>query len=98
MRCGPFCVRMSHRTAMNLKLIGAALAATTIFAQQTPPPSKLWHMIKEQLIGPVGDRYFKQNVENADLPGVGRFDGKVVSQTSAHELIVNVDDPAGDAR
>jgi hypothetical protein len=84
---------------MNLKLIGIALAASTIFAQApAPSPSEIWHKLKDVLIGADGDRYFKQQIEGDVIPPFGRFDGKVVSQPSAHELIVNVDDPGGDAR
>ena len=86
---------MAEGTQVKLKLVGIVLVATIGFAQQAPHAVELWRNIRNILTGADGDRYFKQQVEGAELP---RFDGKVVSQPSAHELIVNVDDPAGDAR
>lgn len=80
---------------MKLKLAGIVLVAMIGFTQQADEASKLWRDIKSALTGADGDHYFKQYLEGAELP---RFYGKVVSQPSAHELIVNVDDLAGDAR
>jgi hypothetical protein len=92
---GPFCVRMAEGTQVKLKLVGIVLVATIGFTQQAPHSGELWRNLRNLLTGADGDRYFKQQLEGAELP---RLDGKVVSQPSAHELIVNVDDPAGDAR
>jgi hypothetical protein len=86
---------MAEGTQVKLKLVEIVLVATTGFAQQGPHTGELWRNIRNVLTGADGDRYFKQQLEGAELP---RLDGKVVSQPSAHELIVNVDDPAGDAR
>jgi hypothetical protein len=77
------------------KLMGIVLAGAIGFAQPALDTGELWRNIRNALTGADGDRYFKQNLEGAELP---RLDGQVVSQPSAHELIVNVDDPAGDAR
>src|ERR1700677_116848 len=86
---------MTEGTQVKLKLVGIMLVATIGFAQQAPATSELWRNIRNVLTGADGDRYFKQQFEGAELPRLG---GKVVFQPSAHELIVNVDDPAGDAR
>jgi hypothetical protein len=86
---------MSERTQVKLKFVGIVLAATIGFAQQAPNNSKLWRNIRNVLTSADGDQYFKQQLEGVQLP---LFDGKVVSQPSEHELIVNVDDPAGDAK
>jgi hypothetical protein len=86
---------MAEGTQVKLKLVGIVLVATLGFAQQSPHTGELWRNIRNVLTGADGDGYFKEQLEGAELP---RFDGKVVSQPSAHELIVNVDDPAGDAR
>jgi hypothetical protein len=80
---------------VKLKLVGILLVAAIGFAQQAPHTVELWRNIRNVLTGADGDHYFKQQLEGVELP---RLDGKVVSQPSAHELIVNVDDPAGDAR
>jgi hypothetical protein len=86
---------MAEVTQVKLKLVGIVLVATIGFAQRAPHTAELWRNIRNVLTGADGDLYFKQQLEGAELP---RLDGKVVSQPSAHELIVNVDDPAGDAR
>jgi len=86
---------MAQGTQVKLKLAGIVLVATIGFAQQARHTGELWRNIRNVLTGADGDGYFKQQLEGAELPSL---DGKVVSQPSAHELIVNVDDPAGDAR
>ncbi len=86
---------MAEGTQVKLKLVGIVLVAMIGFSQQAPDTGELWRNIRNVLTGTDGDRYFKQQLEGVELP---RLDGKVVSQSSAHELIVNVDDPAGDAR
>jgi hypothetical protein len=80
---------------VKLKLAGAVLFAVIGFAQPAPDITEVWRNIRNVLTGADGDRYFKQQLEEVELP---RFHGKVVSQPSAHELLVNVDDPAGDAK
>src|ERR1700723_2028099 len=86
---------MAEGTQVKLKLVGIVLVATLGFAQQSPHTAELWRNIRNVLTGADGDGYFKQQLEGVELP---RLDGKVVAKTSAHELIVNVDDPSGDAR
>jgi len=85
---------------MSLKLIGIVLASIIGFAQPAVPahePGDLWRMIRGALITAEGDRYFQQIKDAQIPPGPERFSGSVVSQSSPNELIVNVDDPAGDA-
>jgi hypothetical protein len=80
---------------VKLKLVGAVLVAVIGFAQPARDITEVWRNIRSVLIGADGDQYFKRQLEEVELP---RFHGKVVSQLSAHELLVNVDDAAGDAR
>ncbi|HXJ44736.1 MAG TPA: hypothetical protein VNH18_35950 [Bryobacteraceae bacterium] len=84
---------------MRLKLIGIVLASVFGFAQTPAPvdPSDLWLIIRNVLTTAEADRYFEQ-VKDCQIPPTHvRFTGRVVSQPSPNELIVNVDDPAGDA-
>jgi hypothetical protein len=86
---------------MSLRLIGIVLISVIGFAQTPTPrvvPGEIWRMIRNALTIPEGDRYFQQ-IKGAQIPPAHqRFSGNVVSQPSPNELIVNVDDPAGDAR
>jgi hypothetical protein len=86
---------------MTLRLIGIVLISVIGFAQ-TPAPrhgrGELWRMIRNTLTTIEGDRYFQQIKGSQVPPAHQRFSGSVVSQPSPNELIVNVDDPAGDAR
>jgi hypothetical protein len=88
---------------MRVKLIGIALLAAIGFAEPVViDTGGLWRQIKRTLTtegdGLAGDRYF-QNIQDARIPPAHlKFHGSVVSEPSSSELIVNVDDPAGDAR
>jgi hypothetical protein len=85
------------RTAMNLKLIGIVLMSTIGFAQApTPDPVDIWRKIRSALITPEGDKYFRQ-IKDAVIPPDSMFAGKVVSRPSPKTLVVNVENPAGDA-
>ena len=85
---------------MSLKLIGIVLVSAIGFAQAptpAPDPGDLWRKIRSALMAPEGDKFFQQ-IKDAEIPPERqRFGGNVVSQPSPNELIVNVDDPAGDA-
>jgi hypothetical protein len=87
---------------MNLKLIGIVLMSAVGFAQAPmPDPGDLWRKIRSALMAPDGDKWFQQ-IKDAAIPDtVGQpermFAGKVVSQPSPKTLVVNVDNPAGDA-
>ncbi len=86
---------MAEGSAVRLKLIGIVLVAAIGFAQTAHDTGELWRNIRNVLTGADGDRYFQQEIAGTELP---RLNGNVVSQPSPHELIVNVDDPRGDAR
>lgn len=82
-----------------IALIGMSAAPTGMLAQ-TPaerPLIDLWRIIRTALTGDAGDKYFKQIKDAETPPGKQMFAGKVVSQPSPTTLVVNVDDPAGDA-
>jgi hypothetical protein len=82
---------------MSLKLIGIVLVSVLGFAQapsSAPDPGDLWRKIRSALIAPDGDKFFQQ-IKDAVTPTM--FPGQVVSQPSPKTLIVNVDNPAGDA-
>ena len=83
---------------MKLKLIVIALLTAIGFAQPVAiDTGALWRQIKGTLTA-KGDRYF-QIIQDANIPPLHRrFSSNVVSQPSPDELIVNVDDAAGDAR
>jgi hypothetical protein len=85
---------------MSLKLIGIVLVSAIGFAQAptpAPDPGDLWRKIRSALMAPEGDKFFQQ-IKDAEIPPERqRFGGNVVSQPSPNELIVNVDNPAGDA-
>jgi hypothetical protein len=88
-------------TVMSLRLIGIVLISVIGFAQ-TPAPRRgtgeIWRMIRNTLTTTEGDRYFQQIKGSQIPPAHQRFSGNVVSQSLSNELIVSVDDPAGDAR
>ena len=69
----------------------AAVLAQGPYADQTD----LWRKIRTSLNS--GHGYFSMIEDSQIPPSHGRFHGWVVSQPSKTELIVNVDDPAGDA-
>jgi hypothetical protein len=83
---------------MSLKLIGIVLVVSVLgFAQaprSAPDPVDLWRKIRSALMAPEGDKFFQQ-IKDGVPPNM--FAGKVVSQPSPKTLIVNVDNPAGDA-
>jgi hypothetical protein len=82
---------------MNLKLIGIVIMSAIGFAQApTPDPGDLWRRIRSALMTPEGDKYFQQ-IKDAAIPPESMFAGRVVSQPSPKTLVVNVDNPAGDA-
>jgi hypothetical protein len=85
---------------MGLKLIGIVLVSAIGFAQAPAPasdPGDLWRMIRSALMSLEGDKWFQQ-IKDAQIPPEHqRFSGNVVSQPSPNELIVNVDNPVGDA-
>lgn len=65
------------------------------------PDKALWRQIKSALTAADGDMYFTQ-IKDAEIPPAGQagftmFSAKVVSQPSPKELLVAVDNPAGDA-
>lgn len=64
------------------------------------PDIALWRQIRDALKADGGDTYFQQ-VKGSEIPpqdGTFKmFTGKLVSQPSAKELLLNVDSPAGDA-
>ncbi len=65
------------------------------------PDIALWRQIRDALRADGGDAYFAQ-IKDAEIPPAGQasftmFNAKVVSQPSPKELLVNVDNAAGDA-
>ena len=85
---------------MSLKLIGIVLLSVIGFAQNpapAPDPGDLWRQIRSALMAPDGDKFFQQIRDCWIPPAHQRFSGNVVSQPSPNELIVNVDNPVGDA-
>ena len=74
-------------------------AASAGFAAQHPDIA-LWRMIRTALTGDGGASYFEQSMKAALLPPPAgdfkQFKAKVVSQPSPKELLVNVDNAAGD--
>ena len=64
------------------------------------PDIALWRQIRTALTAPDGDAYFMMIKDSAVPPeggGFTMFNAKVVSQPSPKELLVNVDNVAGDA-
>jgi len=64
------------------------------------PDIALWRQIKTALTAPDGDMYF-MTIKDAGIPPAGNtdftmFSGKVISQPSPKELLMNVDNPVGD--
>jgi len=65
------------------------------------PDIALWRQIRDALKADGGDAYFAQ-IKDAEIPPAGQasftmFNAKVVSQPSPKELLVSVDNAAGDA-
>jgi len=65
------------------------------------PDKALWRQIRTALTAPDGDMYFMQ-IKDAEVPPAGQagftmFRAKIVSQPSPKEILVNVDNAAGDA-
>ena len=82
---------------MTPKLIGIVLMSAIGFAQApTPDPGDLWRKIRSAMMSPDGDKWFQQ-IKDSVIPPESMFAGKVVSQPSPKTLVVNVDNPAGDA-
>ena len=75
-----------------MSVIGFAQAPTP-----APGPGDLWRMIGSALTTPEGDNFFQRIKDCRIPPEHQRFSGNVVSQPSPNELIVDVDNPAGDA-
>jgi hypothetical protein len=75
-------------------------AASAGFAAQHPDVA-LWRLVRTTLEGEGGASYFEQNMKGSLIPpptgDFKQFKGKVVSQPNPKELVVSVDDPAGDA-
>ena len=75
-------------------------AAQAAFGHEHPDLA-LWRAIRTALSADNGGTYFEQSMKDAVLPPAGgdfkEFKGRVVSQTSPRELVVNVDSEAGDA-
>jgi tetratricopeptide (TPR) repeat protein len=75
-------------------------SADANFAQQHPDLG-LWRLIRTSLQGDAGAEYFEQSMKGALLPpengNFKHFKAKVVSRPNPKELLVSVDDPAGDA-
>ena len=80
------------------------LAATVPFrmaARAQPGPIRgpmidLWRKVRNALTAEGGEGYFPQ-IKHAEIPPGGMFDGTVVSQSSPTDLVINVDNAAGDA-
>jgi tetratricopeptide (TPR) repeat protein len=70
------------------------------FAAQHPDLA-LWRLIRTTLEGDSGASYFDQSMKDAVLPPESgdfkRFKAKVISRPNPKELLVSVEDPAGDA-
>lgn len=65
------------------------------------PDIGLWRKLRDALKGPDGDNYFN-TIKGSGVPpegqaGFSMFKGRVVSQPSPKELLVNVDNAGGDA-
>ena len=83
---------------MFLRLIGIVLVSVIGFAQAPALDTLgLWRMIRNSLVAPDGNDYFRQIKDSQIPPTHRRFSASVVSQPSPNEFIVNVDNPAGDA-
>jgi hypothetical protein len=65
------------------------------------PDIALWRTIRDQLKGDGGDKYFEDGLKGAEIPPASgaftKFNAKVISQPSPKELLVSVDNAAGDA-
>jgi hypothetical protein len=57
---------------------------------------EVWRKVRDALVAEGGEVYFAE-IEGVLIPPVGMFDGTVVAQSSLRDLIVNVDNAAGDA-
>jgi hypothetical protein len=95
-----------RRLPRQLLLIGLLLIGlvtpgavrTNVQAQQADRPIDLWRLLQHALTSEKGAAYFKQ-IQGSEIPPERRtFEGRVVSQPSAAELIVNVDNARGDAK
>jgi hypothetical protein len=95
-------MRVFRRLPRQLLLAGLLVTGTVrtgIQAQDlTDRPIDLWRKLQVQLTSDQGAAFFKQ-VQDCEVPPENRrFEGPVVSQPSAAELIVNVDNAKGDAK
>jgi hypothetical protein len=65
------------------------------------PDIALWRTIRDALKADGGDKYFEDNLKGAEIPPAAgafkMFNAKVIAQNSPKELVVNVDNLAGDA-
>lgn len=70
-------------------------------ADAAHPDIALWRRIRTSLESDTGAEYFQQSMKGALLPpdngDFKRFKAKVVSRPNPKELLVSIDDPAGDA-
>jgi len=59
---------------------------------------ELWRSLRKAISDPVGGQKYFAQAQGAFIPPMdGWFEGRVVSQTSQRDLILNVDNGAGDA-
>jgi hypothetical protein len=81
----------------QLLLIGLVTMAA-VQAQETDRPIDLWRLLQHRVTSEKGAEYSKQ-LQGCEIPPARRtFEGRVVSQPSASELIVNADNAVGDAK
>jgi hypothetical protein len=81
----------------QLLLIGLVTMGA-VQAQETDRPIDLWRLLQHRVTSEKGAEYSKQ-LQGCEIPPARRtFEGRVVSQPSASELIVNVDNAVGDAK
>jgi tetratricopeptide (TPR) repeat protein len=75
-------------------------AASAAFGAQHPDLA-LWRLIRTTLEGDGGPAYFDEHMKTSLIPpaegAFKHFKAKVISQPSPKELLVSVEDPAGDA-
>lgn len=85
------------KTALLLLLWAVVASPTEVWGQ--PPsnrPIDLWRALRNALTGEGRADYFGQ-IKDTLIPPEGMFDGTVVSQSSQTDIVVNVDNAAGDA-
>ena len=83
-----------------ISVVAAVLFQTRVRAQNFSgrPALDLWRKLRDALTDTGGEQKYFSQIEGALIPpGDGWFDGTVVSLSSQTDLIVNVDNTAGDA-